>query len=55
MDKLGTFLSRELSAFGGHAVTVSQLLVVPLILIVGIVVIRVVGRDDGHKFGACVL
>lgn len=55
MDKLGTFLSRELFSFGDHAVTVSRLLVVPLILIVGIVVIRVVGRDDGQKLGVCVL
>lgn len=44
MDKLESLLSRELFAFGEQAVTVSQVLVVPLILIVGIVVIRVVGR-----------
>ncbi len=44
MDKLESFLSRELFVFGEHTVTVSQLLVVPIILIVGIVLIRVVGR-----------
>jgi len=44
MDKLDAFLSRELFTFGEQTVTVSQLLVVPAILIVGIVLIRVVGQ-----------
>ena len=44
MDKIESLLSRELFEFGEQTVTVSQVLVVPLILIVGIVLIRVVGR-----------
>lgn len=44
MDKSDSFLSRELFAFGEQTITVSQLLVAPIILIVGIVLIRVMGR-----------
>lgn len=44
MDKLSSFLSRELFTFGELAITVSQLLVVPAIVIVGIVLIRIAGR-----------
>ena len=44
MDKLDSFLSRELFTFGEQTITVSQLLVVPAIVIVGIVLIRVAGR-----------
>ena len=44
MDKLESFLSRELFNFGAQTVTVSQVLVLPLVLIAGIVVIRVAGR-----------
>jgi len=44
MDELQSFLSRELFEFGEHTVTVSQVLILPLILAVGIVVIRVLGR-----------
>ena len=43
MDKLDSFLSRGLFTFGEQTVTVSQLLVVPAIVIVGIVLIRVAG------------
>lgn len=44
MDTLTSFLSRALFEFGEHTVTVSQVLILPLILAVGIVVIRVLGR-----------
>jgi len=44
MEKLDSFLSRELFTFGEQTITVSQLLVVPAIVIVGIVLIRVAGR-----------
>lgn len=44
MDKFEAFLSRELFTFGEQTITVSQLLVVPAILLVGAVLIRVVGR-----------
>lgn len=44
MDKFDSFLSRELFEFGEQTVTVSQVLIVPIILIIGILVIRVAGR-----------
>ena len=44
MDKLESILSRGLFEFGEQTITVSQVLIVPTILIVGIVVIRVLGR-----------
>ncbi|MGI9344481.1 MAG: mechanosensitive ion channel family protein [Gammaproteobacteria bacterium] len=44
MDKPESFLSRELFEFGEQTVTVSQLLVVPVVLVVGFALIRVGGR-----------
>ena len=44
MDKFDSFLSRELFEFGEQTVTVSQVLIVPVILIAGILIIRVAGR-----------
>jgi small-conductance mechanosensitive channel len=44
MEESLTFLSRELFKFGDQAITVSQLLVVPTIVIIGIVVIQVLSR-----------
>jgi len=44
MEKFDSFLSRELFAFGENAITVSQLLVVPAILLGGILIIRLFGR-----------